>query len=93
MESNFVVQQKASYGRGGIIVHIYPKQLRDILLPIPPLYEQDMIAEFLEMRTSQIDEQIRILKDEIELFAEYKTSLIGEVVTGKIDVRDYQGLL
>lgn len=88
LESNYVVQQKASYGKGGIIVHIYSKQLREIIVPIPPIVEQEKIAEFLEIRTTQIDKQINLLKDEIELFAEYKTSLINETVTGKIKVTD-----
>jgi hypothetical protein len=35
-----------------------------------------------------IDEQIEKIENEIELLKEYKTSLINEVVTGKVDVRE-----
>ena len=35
-----------------------------------------------------IDDLISKSKQEIELLKEYKTALISEVVTGKVDVRD-----
>ncbi len=53
-----------------------------------PLVEQTEIVEFLKTKTSEIDEIIIKTQREIELLKEYKTALISEVVTGKVDVRD-----
>ena len=37
-----------------------------------------------------VEKTIVKVENEIELLNEYKTSLINEAVTGKIDVRDYR---
>ena len=49
--------------------------------------EQTQIANFLDCKTKQIDELISTEQRKVELFKEYRQSLISEVVTGKIDVR------
>ena len=55
---------------------------------LPPLSEQIQIANFLDHKTKQIDELITAEQQKIELLKEYRQSLISEVVTGKIDVRN-----
>ena len=50
--------------------------------------EQAQIAAFLNRKTGQIDELISAEQRKIELLKEYRQSLISEVVTGKIDVRN-----
>ena len=55
---------------------------------LPSINEQQRIATFLDKKTSEIDIVIFKSKQEIELLKEYKTALISEVVTGKVDVRD-----
>ena len=50
--------------------------------------EQAQIANFLDHKTQQIDELIFAEQRKIELLKEYRQSLISEVVTGKIDVRN-----
>lgn len=54
---------------------------------LPSINEQQRIAIFLDKKTSEIDVVISKSKQEIELLKEYKTALISEVVTGKLDVR------
>ncbi|TGE31460.1 hypothetical protein E4K68_17185 [Desulfosporosinus sp. Sb-LF] len=49
--------------------------------------EQLEIANYLSDKTTKIDAQIKMLLDEIQLLIEYRTSLISEVVTGKLDIR------
>ncbi|MBP7795882.1 MAG: restriction endonuclease subunit S [Elusimicrobiales bacterium] len=56
-----------------------------LILPTPN--EQKSIATYLDRKTAQIDTQIEREKNSIELLKEYRTALISEVVTGKIDVR------
>ena len=58
-----------------------------ILIPIPPIEEQDAIVEYIESKNSKIDKMIEVLTAEIERLSEYKQRLISDVVTGQIDVR------
>ena len=48
--------------------------------------EQILIAEYIDNKTHEIDCIINKSVQEIELLKEYKTALISEVVTGKVDV-------
>jgi len=58
-------------------------------LGIPDYLEQEQIANYLDEKTSQIDELISNIQLQIQKLKEYRQSLISEAVTGKIDVRDY----
>ncbi len=62
--------------------------LSNAIIPIPPINEQKEIAAFIDRKTSLIDEQMKREEKSIELLKEYRTALISEVVTGKIDVRE-----
>ncbi len=61
--------------------------LKKLTVLIPPLTEQKQIAAFLNQKTSQIDSTISNNKKEMNLMQEYRSALISEAVTGKIDVR------
>lgn len=61
--------------------------LRNFPVPIPPLPEQQAIAEFLDRKTAQLDTLIEKIKYQIDLLHEQRTALISAAVTGKIDVR------
>lgn len=50
---------------------------------IPPLSEQQSIADYLDQKCSEIDELISIKQQKIEKLKDYKKSLIFECVTGK----------
>ena len=54
----------------------------------PPLTEQTAIVAHLDKLTSDIDAAIAHTRREIELLEEYRTRLIADVVTGKLDVRE-----
>ena len=54
----------------------------------PPLSEQKQISDYLDRETSKIDRMVDTETKRIELLREYRQSLISNVVTGKIDVRD-----
>ena len=74
-------------GRGITVMHIYGSQLKYLSLPLPPFSEQTAIARFLDKTAAEIDNSVNCVKREIELFREYRTRLIADVVTGKLDVR------
>lgn len=50
---------------------------------VPPLSEQQAIAEFLDEKTTKIDQAISIKEKEIDLLKERRQILIQELVTGK----------
>lgn len=60
------------------------------LFPKPPKREQEKIALFLANELKASDDAIRLIEKELLLVDEYKTSLIAEAVTGRIDIREYK---
>ncbi len=57
-----------------------------IIIPYPPLDEQQQIADFLDTKCSEIDAIIADKKRQWGILADYKKSLIYEYVTGKKEV-------
>ena len=57
-----------------------------IIIPYPPLEEQQQIADYLDTKCSEIDALIADKKRQLDILAEYKKSLIYEYVTGKKEV-------
>ena len=55
---------------------------------LPPLDEQVAIVEFIDKATASIDTAIARARRQIQLVQEYRTRLIADVVTGKLDVRE-----
>jgi type I restriction enzyme S subunit len=68
--------------------HLNSEEIGNSFFLLPPDEEQISIVQHIEKQM----EKILILKErmllEIELLKEYKTALISEVVTGKVDVRN-----
>lgn len=54
----------------------------------PTIREQQEIVDFVEEKTSKIEHAINFTLYEIELLKEFRTRLIADVVTGKLDVRE-----
>ena len=55
---------------------------------LPPFPEQIAVVDYLDKATSEIDSAITRARRQIELLQEYRTRLIADVVTGKLDVRE-----
>jgi len=60
--------------------------LKDILIWIPPMLEQNSIVEELDIETEKIDKVLSFQENEITRLKEYKSSLIDSCVTGKVKV-------
>ncbi len=60
---------------------------------LPPLPEQTAIVEYIDKTTADIDTVIARTRRQIELLQEYRSRLIADVVTGKLDVREAAALL
>ncbi len=62
--------------------------IKNLNIGVPNIDEQILIKNFIEIENLRIQILIDKSQQEIELLKEYKTALISEVVTGKVDVRD-----
>ena len=86
----YIVAQRASLAKGDIIVHISKGALRQLRVIVPPIPEQKNIIADLDKQCSFIERAIEIQEQQITLLREYRTRLISDVVTGKMDVRDVE---
>ncbi|HQF37462.1 MAG TPA: restriction endonuclease subunit S [Candidatus Dojkabacteria bacterium] len=77
-----------SLGKGTTFKELSDTSLESIKVPFPSQLEQNKIVEYLDKKTSCIDETINKVKDENKLLREYRASLISNVVTGKIKVNN-----
>lgn len=86
LNSNYAQSQK-SCGKAKLkVVHISASDLGGIQLALPPLAEQQAIADFLDERCADIDTLIQTKREKIESLKEYRKSIIYEYVTGKKQV-------
>ena len=61
------------------------KIIGNLEIPLPPIPIQRKIANFLDCKTQQINELIRIKEQQIELLKEQRTTLINQAVTKGLD--------
>jgi len=65
--------------------------LRELLMPLPPLEEQDAIMVAVNETGSGIERLAREAERAITLLQERRSALISAAVTGQIDVRAFAG--
>ncbi len=70
------------------IQNISAEKYDNLSVPTPPVNEQARISSYLNEATADINSAIARANREIELLKEYRTRLIADVVTGKLDVRE-----
>lgn len=76
-----------SYGIAEHRRRLYAVDFLRLYLPMPPIEEQNEIAQYVTKIQSQAQRAIRKIQKEIDLLREYRTRLISDVVTGQMDVR------
>ena len=69
--------------REGLTLH----SIRNFKVVLPTISEQQRILAEIRARTERLAAAITATRHQIELLQEYRTRLIADVVTGKIDVR------
>ena len=62
------------------------KKLREIRIVLPPIEEQEKIANYIDRKLDEIQDTITNKTQQIETLKAYKSSLIYEYVTGKKQV-------
>ena len=70
------------------IAHLGVSRLANLVFALPPLAEQRDIVTHINSVTPAMNTTISRVNDEIDLLNEYRTRLIADVVTGKLDVRE-----
>ena len=67
------------------IGNVNGQKYSNLEIPVPSHEEQTQIVNFLDHKTGQIDELIRIKERQIELLREQRTTLINQAVTKGLD--------
>jgi type I restriction enzyme S subunit len=75
-------------GKLGTQLNLNTETVGSIRVPWPDVTEQGQIVAFLDRELRTFEVAINRLGREIELLREYRTRLVAEVVTGKVDVRE-----
>ena len=68
-------------------LRLYADSFLGIYLLLPPMSEQASIVRFIDKATADIDAAMGHARRQIALMEEYRSRLIADVVTGKMDVR------
>jgi type I restriction enzyme S subunit len=79
LNSDDVTKQKVSMGKGHSVVHIYPKDIAQIEIQLPPIETQTAIAQILQAA----DKEIELLKAKAEKLKEQKRGMMQVLLTGK----------
>ena len=74
-------------GTAGFL-RLYDDKFLDTLVFIPALPEQTAILNFVERSAASSDDTMDHARGQIDLLQEYRTRLIADVVTGKLDIRE-----
>ena len=79
----YIDQLKAGMG----VPHLFQGDLREIIIPVPKINEQQEIADYLDKKCAEIDTLITKKEQFLKELESYKKSLIYEYVTGKKEVQ------
>jgi type I restriction enzyme, S subunit len=85
MDCRPATNQKSTMGRGTTVKHIYPDELRSLLIPFPTLDEQAAIVRFLDWANGRLERAIRAKRKVIALLNEQKQAIIHHGVTRGLD--------
>jgi len=69
-------------------LRLYFDQLGQIPLVVPPFEEQSSIVAYCAEATSNLERTVGNVQRQVALLREYRTHLVADVVTGKLDVRE-----
>jgi type I restriction enzyme S subunit len=86
--SSFGKDQCRLMTNGGTKVGLTLGDVRCLVVLLPPTEEQEAIVAGIERQTGELESAIIRLEREIDLLREYRTRLVADVVTGKLDVRE-----
>lgn len=62
--------------------------IRDFTIGLPPIDEQQEIVDYIRSEKGRIDRLIATKHEQLKALTEFKSSVVSDAVTGKIDVRN-----
>ena len=74
---------------GALHPHLNCGNVKDLFVPLPPIYEQLRIASYIAEKSQEFDQLTSEAQRAIDLLKERRSALISAAVTGKIDVRAF----
>ena len=87
LNSDIGGKQRYKFAQGFSIVHIYPDNLKQIQIPVPPLSEQQRIVSILSLWDTTIEKQTAL----IENLTLRKRGLMQQLLTGKKRLKGFCG--
>jgi type I restriction enzyme S subunit len=89
-----LLNSQSTYGQalqdviGATAPHVNISTIKNFFLATPEREEQETIVDHVRAEVRPIEGAVSRLEREIELLREYRTRLLADVVTGKLDVRE-----
>ncbi len=87
-DSFYIYSQLKISSKGSIMEGLNSTIICSLLIALPPAKEQTEILCYLSRKLAEVDSILSKETRGIVLLKEYRTALISEVVTGKIDMRN-----
>ncbi len=91
-DSDFVKRQILYKSNATTIDVIYGDTLKNIVIPVPSMHEQQIILDYLNPRCNEIDALTTDIQSQIDILEQYKRSIITEAVTKglnpEVDMKD-----
>lgn len=75
-----------SYGIMDFRKRLYWPQFRIMKVCLPDIHEQRRIADYIDVKSKEIDEIIAQKHEQLQVISNYKKSVIYEYVTGKKEI-------
>lgn len=83
---NGIVVKESDNGKLNTIrMRIPIEKLNNVLMPNPPIEEQQKIAKFLDKKVTEIDNIVEKTKESIEDYKKYKQAIITKIITEGLD--------
>lgn len=85
LNSGYIQSQKG-FGKAKLkVVHISAFDLGNLIVALPPITEQKLIADYLDSKCAEFNSTLSDIQSQIEALEEYKRSVITEAVTKGLD--------
>jgi type I restriction enzyme S subunit len=86
MNSGPAHQQYGEGAEGALQQHFNVETAKSLVLPLPPVAEQDAIVTWLDRELARIDAGVTAVERQVAALREYRQALITAAVTGQLDV-------
>lgn len=90
LNSLYCKQMLISYANQVTMATLDQEKFKSLRLPLPPIEEQRKVVDYLHCQTKKFENHEKVITDVIARLQEYRSALITNAVTGKIDLRNFR---